>query len=151
MAQSYKTKLAVHLFGWICTIFLNLVIRLIPFRAAQTQQAYILIPYLKISTAGPCNLAEVCKVLDICEIIMVTAKMTMMVMMMMMMMMTIIIIIIIIKVTIPLLTGREAPWVCETSRLLQFLDNRLTDSGEVISSTRRPPFTPRKIPGTYFC
>jgi hypothetical protein len=28
--------------------------------------------------------------------------------------------------------------------------NRLTDGGEV-SLTRRPPFTPRKIPGTHFC
>jgi hypothetical protein len=25
------------------------------------------------------------------------------------------------------------------------------DVGEVISLTRRPPFTPRKIPGTHFC
>jgi hypothetical protein len=30
------------------------------------------------------------------------------------------------------------------------LDSRLTDGGEVISPTRRPPFTPRKIPGTHF-
>jgi hypothetical protein len=35
----------------------------------------------------------------------------------------------------------------ETSRLLHFLDNRLTDGGEVVSLTRRPPFTLRKIPG----
>jgi hypothetical protein len=31
-----------------------------------------------------------------------------------------------------------------------FLDNRLTDDSEV-SLTRRPPFTPRKIPGSQFC
>jgi hypothetical protein len=29
--------------------------------------------------------------------------------------------------------GREGPWGCETSRLLHFLDNRLTDGGEVVS------------------
>jgi hypothetical protein len=40
---------------------------------------------------------------------------------------------------------------CETSRLPHFLDNRLTDGGEVVSLTRRPPFTLRKIPGTDFC
>jgi hypothetical protein len=33
--------------------------------------------------------------------------------------------------------------VTETSRLPHFLDNRLTDGGEVVSLTRRPPFTPR--------
>jgi hypothetical protein len=48
-------------------------------------------------------------------------------------------------------TGREGPSGFETSRLPHFLDNRLTDSGEVVSPTRRPPFTPRKIPGTHFC
>jgi hypothetical protein len=48
-------------------------------------------------------------------------------------------------------TGREGPYGSETSRLPHFLDNRLTDSGEVVSLTRRPPFTPRKIPGTHFC
>jgi hypothetical protein len=36
------------------------------------------------------------------------------------------------------------------SRLPHFLDNRLTDGGEV-SPTRRPAFTPGKIPGTHFC
>jgi hypothetical protein len=36
------------------------------------------------------------------------------------------------------------------SRLPYFLDSRLTDGGEVVSLTRRPPFTPRKIPGTHF-
>jgi hypothetical protein len=31
------------------------------------------------------------------------------------------------------------------------LDNRFTDDGEVVSLTRRPPFTPRNIHGTHFC
>jgi hypothetical protein len=48
-------------------------------------------------------------------------------------------------------TVREGPQGCETPRLPHFLDNRLTDGGEVVSRTRRPPFTPRKIPGTHFC
>jgi hypothetical protein len=47
-------------------------------------------------------------------------------------------------------TDRGGPQGCETSRLPHFLDNRLTDDGEV-SLTRRPHFTPRKIPGTHFC
>jgi hypothetical protein len=47
-------------------------------------------------------------------------------------------------------TGREGPYGCETSRLPHFLDNRLTH-GDEISLTRRPPFTPKKIPGTPFC
>jgi hypothetical protein len=33
----------------------------------------------------------------------------------------------------------------------KFLNNRLTDGGEDVSLTLRPPFTSRKIPGTYFC
>jgi hypothetical protein len=37
----------------------------------------------------------------------------------------------------------------EMSRLPHFLDNRLTDGGEVVSLTRQLPFTPRKIPGTH--
>jgi hypothetical protein len=28
---------------------------------------------------------------------------------------------------------------------------RLRDGGKVVSPTRRPLFTPRKIPGTHFC
>jgi hypothetical protein len=48
-------------------------------------------------------------------------------------------------------TGRGGPWGCETSKLRHFVDNRLTDGGEVVSHTRRPPFTPRKVPGTHFC
>jgi hypothetical protein len=35
-------------------------------------------------------------------------------------------------------TGREGPLGCETSRLPHFLDNRLTDGGEVVSPMRRP-------------
>jgi hypothetical protein len=35
-------------------------------------------------------------------------------------------------------TGREGPWGCETSRLPHFLDNRLTDAGEVVSLTLWP-------------
>jgi hypothetical protein len=31
------------------------------------------------------------------------------------------------------------------------LDIRLTDGGKVVSLTRLPPFTPKKIPGTHFC
>jgi hypothetical protein len=33
-------------------------------------------------------------------------------------------------------TGREGPQNCYTSRLPHFLDNRLTDGGEVVSLTR---------------
>jgi hypothetical protein len=43
-------------------------------------------------------------------------------------------------------TGYDSPWSCEMSRLPHFLDNRLTDGGEVVSPMHRPPFTPRKIP-----
>jgi hypothetical protein len=32
-----------------------------------------------------------------------------------------------------------------------FSDIRLTDGGKVVSPTRWPLFTPRKIPGTHFC
>jgi hypothetical protein len=39
-------------------------------------------------------------------------------------------------------TGREGPYGCEKSRLPHFVDNRLTDGGEVVSLTRRSPFTP---------
>jgi hypothetical protein len=48
-------------------------------------------------------------------------------------------------------TGHEGPQGCETSRLPHFLNYRLTDGGEVVSLTRRPPFTRKKIPGTHFC
>jgi hypothetical protein len=42
-------------------------------------------------------------------------------------------------------TGRGGPEGCETSRLPHFLDNRLTDGGDVVSLTRLPPFMPRKF------
>jgi hypothetical protein len=48
-------------------------------------------------------------------------------------------------------TGRGGPYGCETSRLPHFLDSRLTDSGEAVSLTRRPPFILRKIPSTHLC
>jgi hypothetical protein len=47
--------------------------------------------------------------------------------------------------------GRGGPQRCETSRLPHFLYNRLTNGGEAGSLMRRPPFNPRKIPGTQFC
>jgi hypothetical protein len=49
-----------------------------------------------------------------------------------------------------LVTGCGGPWDCETSRLSHFLDNRFTDGGKVVSLTRRPPFTPIKVPGIHF-
>jgi hypothetical protein len=55
------------------------------------------------------------------------------------------------KGKIILVTGRGGLYGCETSRLPHFLNNRLTGGGEVVSLTRRPPFSPRKIPGTHFC
>jgi hypothetical protein len=36
------------------------------------------------------------------------------------------------------------------SRLPHFVNNRLTDGGEVISITSWPPFTDREIPSTHF-
>jgi hypothetical protein len=48
-------------------------------------------------------------------------------------------------------TGRGDPLGCEASRPPYFLDNLLTDGGEVVSLTRRPSFSPRKIPGSHFC
>jgi hypothetical protein len=47
------------------------------------------------------------------------------------------------------ITGLGGPQGCETSRPPHFLDNRLTDGGEVVRVTHRLPFTPRKIPGTH--
>jgi hypothetical protein len=37
-----------------------------------------------------------------------------------------------------MLSARGGPYDCETSRLPHFLDDRLTDGGEVIGPTRRP-------------
>jgi hypothetical protein len=48
-------------------------------------------------------------------------------------------------------TGRRGTYGCATSRLPHFLDNRLTEGGEVVSLTHLPPFTPRKIPNTHCC
>jgi hypothetical protein len=45
-------------------------------------------------------------------------------------------------------TGREGLQGCGTLRLPHFLDNRPTDDGQDVSLTRRPPFTPRWVPGT---
>jgi hypothetical protein len=47
--------------------------------------------------------------------------------------------------------GRGDPYGCEKSSFPHFLDKWLTDGGDVVSLTRRPSFTPRKIPGTHFC
>jgi hypothetical protein len=49
------------------------------------------------------------------------------------------------------LTGRGGPYGCQTSWLPYFLDSRLSDGGEVYSRTRRPPLTPKMIPGAHFC
>jgi hypothetical protein len=43
-----------------------------------------------------------------------------------------------------LVTCRVGASSCETSRLPHCLDNRLTDGGEVVSLTRRPPFAPQE-------
>jgi hypothetical protein len=46
--------------------------------------------------------------------------------------------------------GHGGPQGCETLSCHHFLDNQLTDGGEVVSLTRWPPFIPTKIHGTYF-
>jgi hypothetical protein len=56
-----------------------------------------------------------------------------------------------VKIKLFMLTGRGGPQGCETSRLPHFRDSRLTNGGEVVSLTRRPLFTPRKIHDTHFC
>jgi hypothetical protein len=43
-----------------------------------------------------------------------------------------------------MVTGRGGPQICETSKLPHFLDNRLTDEGEVVSLIHRPPFNPQE-------
>jgi hypothetical protein len=48
-----------------------------------------------------------------------------------------------ISKTIPV-TGCGGPYVCETSRLPHYLDNRLTDGGKAVSLTRRPSFNPQE-------
>jgi hypothetical protein len=54
-------------------------------------------------------------------------------------------------VKLSLLTDREGPQGCETSRFSLFLDNRLTDGGEVRALRAGRPLPPRKILGTHFC
>jgi hypothetical protein len=49
------------------------------------------------------------------------------------------------------LTGRGGPQDCETSRLLQVLDIRLTDSVTLSVLSAGRPLPLRKIPGTHFC
>jgi hypothetical protein len=41
-------------------------------------------------------------------------------------------------------TDRGGPEGCETLRLPYSPDNRLTDGGEIVSLTRRPPFNPQE-------
>jgi hypothetical protein len=48
-------------------------------------------------------------------------------------------------------TGRGRLYGCETSRFPHFLDNQLTDGGEVVSLTRRPPLSARRVPAAHFC
>jgi hypothetical protein len=55
------------------------------------------------------------------------------------------------KLKLSLKQAMKAHRVVLTSRLPHFLDNGLKDGGEVVIPTRRPPFTPRKIPGINFC
>jgi hypothetical protein len=50
--------------------------------------------------------------------------------------------------TIPVTDG-GGPQGCEKSRLPHFLDSRLTGGCDVVSLTRRPLFTPKKIPGPH--
>jgi hypothetical protein len=47
-------------------------------------------------------------------------------------------------------TGSGVPLGCDMSKLQYFLDNRLTDGSKIVSLKRRPPFTPREIPGIHF-
>jgi hypothetical protein len=46
--------------------------------------------------------------------------------------------------------GHGGPESYDSTRFLHFLDNRLTDGGEVVSLTLQPPLTTRRIPGTHF-
>jgi hypothetical protein len=49
-----------------------------------------------------------------------------------------------VKVKAIFVTRRGGPLIYETSRLPHFVDNRLTEGGEVVSLTRWPPFTPQE-------
>jgi hypothetical protein len=42
-------------------------------------------------------------------------------------------------------TSRGGQETCETSRLLHFLDNRLTDGGEAVTLTRRRALPPGRV------
>jgi hypothetical protein len=48
-------------------------------------------------------------------------------------------------------TGRGGPYGCEILRLPNFLENRLTDGGEVFNFMRRLPLMSRNILGTHSC
>jgi hypothetical protein len=49
-------------------------------------------------------------------------------------------------------TGHEGPYGCETSSLPDLYRQwGLTYDSQFVGLKRRPPFTPRKIPGTNFC
>jgi hypothetical protein len=50
-----------------------------------------------------------------------------------------------------LVSGRRGLWGRETSKAFTFLNNWLTDGGEVVSVKNRPPFEPRKFRSTHFC
>jgi hypothetical protein len=50
----------------------------------------------------------------------------------------------VIKSKVIPVTGHGGPLGCEMLRFPHFLDNRLTDGGEVVSITRRPSFSPQK-------
>jgi hypothetical protein len=54
------------------------------------------------------------------------------------------------KVKVVPVTCREIPQDCDKLRLLHYVDNRLTDGGEIVSLTRRPTFIPRNLLGTHF-
>jgi hypothetical protein len=50
-----------------------------------------------------------------------------------------------LKVKAILVTCREGPYCWETSRLPHFVQtSQLTNGGKIVSTTRRPPFTPQE-------
>jgi hypothetical protein len=50
-----------------------------------------------------------------------------------------------IEVRLVRVTGRESLQVCETFEVPHFLDNRLTDGGEVVSLTHQPSYKPLEV------
>jgi hypothetical protein len=50
-----------------------------------------------------------------------------------------------------LVTSCGGPYGSERLGLPHFLDNKLPDSGEVVSLTHQMIFTPKKIYDTHFC